>query len=309
MDQLSHISPAAVSTDTGDQCHFVCACIKQGRVGKGAAKCERCVLARKLDQFYTHDDVAKEMYDWICGFFDAKELVFVEPSAGSGAFSRLFPRGSFAYDIDPRGPGIIKADFLSMPLPQTGRVAVIGNPPFGKNASMAVKFFNHAATKAEVIALIVPLTFQKISLQNRLSLDFHCIAEKAVPQNAFIMCGQTKHVPTVFQIWVKKSNPRVKTILPTTHPDFNYTCSEHATFAIQRVGADAGKVHHNFSLSKSSHYFMSANADGVEDVFRSINCRLVARRTGGNPSLSKAELVDLYVRYKASDDLNAGARR
>jgi hypothetical protein len=266
-------------------------------------------LARKLDQFYTHDDVAKEMYDWFCTHFDQNGLVFVEPSAGRGAFSRLFPGGSVAYDIDPQGPGIIKADFLSTPLPEAGGVAVVGNPPFGKNASLAVKFFNHAATKAEVIAMIVPLTFQKVSLQNRLNLNFHCVAEKAVPQNAFIICGHTRHITTVFQIWVRKNRLRVKNVLPMTHSDFNFTCSERATFAIQRVGANAGKIHYNFSLSKNSHYFMSANADEVESAFRSIDFSSVVRRTGGNPSLSKTELVDLYVRYKASDDWNAGVRR
>lgn len=248
------------------------------------------------------------MYDWFCTHFDPNKLVFVEPSAGRGAFSRLFPRGSVAYDIDPQGPGIIKADFLSTPLPKAGRVAVVGNPPFGKNASMAVKFFNHAATKAEVIAMIVPLTFQKVSVQNRLNLEFHCIAEKIVPQNAFVMCGNAKTIPTVFQIWEKRENRRVKNTLPTSHPDFNFTCAESATFAIRRVGAYAGKVHQNFSLEESSNYFMSANTAGVEFVFSSIDFGPVARRTAGNPSLSKTELVDLYVRYKASNDRNASAR-
>lgn len=300
MDQLPHVSPDAVSTDTADPRNFGCACSKQVRVQTDAGKCERCVLARKLDQFYTHDDVAKEMYDWFCTHFDPNELVFVEPSAGRGAFSRLFPRDSLAYDVDPQGPGIIKADFLSTPLPKAGRVAVVGNPPFGKNASMAVKFFNHAATKAEVIAFIVPLTFQKTSLQNRLNLNFHCIAEKVVPQNAFTLSGNSKHVPTVFQIWVKGSKPRVKVNLPKTHPDFDFTSAEKASFAIQRVGANAGKVHHKFTLSKSSHYFLRENAAGVEAAIRLIDFVAVARRTAGNPSLSKTEIVELYARCKVA---------
>jgi hypothetical protein len=310
MDQPSQVSPDAVSTDTADHRNFGCACSKQGRAKKDTLKCDRCVLARKLDQFYTHEAVAEELYDWFCTHFDPNELVFVEPSAGRGAFSRLFPPGSLAYDIDPQGPGIIKADFLSTPLPQVGKVAVVGNPPFGKNASLAVKFFNHAAiNKAEVIAMIVPLTFQKVSLQNRLNLEFHCIAEKIVPQNAFIMAGHTKKIPTVFQIWTRCDNPRAKNILPTTHPDFNFTRAESATFAIRRVGDAAGKVHWDFSSSDSSNYFMSANTEGVESVFSSIDFGPVARRTAGNPSLSKTELVDLYVRYKASNDAKAGARR
>jgi hypothetical protein len=309
MDQLSHVSPDAVSTDTADHRKSGCACSEQGRAKKDAAKCERCVLARKLDQFYTHDDVAKEMYDWFCTHFDPNELVLVEPSAGRGAFSRLFPADSLAYDIDPQGPGIIKADFLSTPLPQVGKVAVVGNPPFGKNGSMAVKFFNHAATKADVIAMIFPLTFQKVSLQNRLNLEFHCIAEQVVPQNAFVMSGHTKNVPTVFQIWVRSENQRAKNILPTSHSDFNFTCAESATFAIRRVGAYAGKVHHNFSMKESSNYFMSANTAGVEFVLKSIDFGPVARRTAGNPSLSKTELVDLYVRYKASSGRNSSAQR
>ena len=273
--------------------------------------------ARQLDQFFTRDEVAEELFDRFLRQFSehdvgtSKPTRFLEPSAGKGAFSRLLPPGSFALDIDPQGPGIVQGDFLDMTLPTEDRWAVIGNPPFGKNASMAIKFFNHAAGAAGVIALIVPRTFQKVSVQNRLDLSFHLIDEMPVPKDAFIFEGKRKHVPAVFQIWVKKDVRRPMIVLPITlpkvHADFEFLRAEEvhkANFAIQRVGAKAGQVHHNLEAKPSAHYFVRATP-GIADLEDAMNrLRLdfeaMARRTAGKPSLAKTEVVQLYTQFRTS---------
>ena len=51
----------------------------------------------------------------------------------------------------------------------------LGNPPFGKNCSLAIKFFNKAAEFADLIAFIIPRTFKRISIQNKLNLNFSFI--------------------------------------------------------------------------------------------------------------------------------------
>ena len=259
--------------------------------------------ARELDQFYTRERVAKELFEWFLEQYgthhscSTTRRTFLEPSAGTGAFLKLLPPGSLAYDIDPKAPDIIQADFLTIKLPLADNLIIIGNPPFGKNASMAVKFFNHAAVSADVIAFVVPRTFQKQSIQNRLHRGFHLLAERGVEKDAFIYEGQAKDVPTVFQIWVKQPCPRPKIKLPVVHPDFDFTTAGQADFAVQRVGANAGKVHRNFDLSASSHYFLRANVSGVEAAMRQIDFRTLARRTVGNPSLTKTELVQLYENH------------
>lgn len=261
--------------------------------------------SRQLDQFFTRDQVAKELFDRFSHQFSEHDLGtskptrFLEPSAGKGAFSRLLPPGSLALDIDPQGPGIAQGDFLTMTLPAEDCWIVIGNPPFGKNASMAIKFFNHAAVAASVIAFIVPRTFQKVSVQNRLDLNFHLIDETPVPNDAFIFQGKRKHVPAVFQIWKKGDAKRQKVVLPIRHSDFELLHArdvQKAGFAVQRVGANAGMVHRNFNLSSSSHYFIRAACEDVEAIMRDLDLASIARRTAGNPSLSKGELVETYTK-------------
>ena len=260
--------------------------------------------ARRLDQFYTRGDVVKALLDWyrvkriehdLCRF---QRTRIIEPSAGTGAFLRMLPLGSVGYDLDPKASKIVQGDFLVMPLPADEALLVIGNPPFGKNASMAIRFFNHAAAAASVIAFIVPLTFQKVSVQNRLDFSFYLLDEMPVPKDAFIFEGERKHVPAVFQIWVRQSSPRQKLTLPTSHPDFEFLPAgqaNKANFAIQRVGANAGMVHRNFNLSSSSHYFIKATS-AVEAIMRELDLASIARRTSGNPSLSKGELVESYAK-------------
>tara|TARA_B100000029_G_scaffold281474_1_gene275529 strand:+ start:591 stop:1532 length:942 start_codon:yes stop_codon:yes gene_type:complete len=265
--------------------------------------------ARLLDQFYTCNEVAKELFDWFSGQFAEHDLgssnapVFMEPSAGEGAFLRLLPPGSLAFDIDPQGPGIVEADFLRLPLRRSGHLVVIGNPPFGKNASLAIRFFNHAARAASVIAFIVPLTFQKVSVQNRLDLRLHMLAETPVPKDSFMFEGKRKHVPATFQIWVRKPVIRQKIVLPKTHAEFQFlepADTHEADFAMQRVGAAAGRVHHDLKAKPSAHYFLKA-APGIEDleaVMRALDFQSLAKRTSGKPSLAKTEVVQLYTQKR-----------
>lgn len=174
---------------------------------------------------------------------------------------------------------------------------MIGNPPFGKNSSIAVKFFNHAARQAEVIAFILPASFQKVSIQNRLDFSFDLLHEEPVPSNAFVFEGEKKDVPTVFQIWGRPTQRRKKRAAPTSHPDLEFVSTPlAANFLIQRVGAKAGQVHHEFSASKNTHHLLRSTYNDVEGLMISLQSEFVkvAKRTAGNPSLAKHEIIDLY---------------
>jgi len=248
----------------------------------------------RLDQYYTRPGVAKHFYRIFRAHFDPALYLMIEPSAGTGSFYRLLPLGSLAYDVDPKYPGIIKADFLTVHIKSSRPRAIIGNPPFGKNASMAVKFFNHAARQADVIALIVPRSFRKASIENRLNRYFHLVREEVVPDDAFLFRGNPYNVPAVFQIWERRPRPRQPRPVETRHPDFEFTTPEQADFVIQRVGARAGRVHRDFTRSPNSHYFIKAVAPGVEAIMRKLGFASVVGNVAGNPSLSRSEIVALY---------------
>ncbi len=249
----------------------------------------------ELDQYYTAPHVARELYELFCKHFNPHRFRMVEPSAGTGAFFSLLPSGSLGYELDPKCPGVQRADFLAVDLPRGRPIAIIGNPPFGKNASMAVAFFNHAARSGDVIALILPASFRKASIENRLDRAFHRMCEVPVPKNAFLFRSEPFHVAAVFQIWERRPYPRDLQRVETSHPDFDFTEPSRADFAIQRVGAKAGRVHHDLKMSPSSHYFIKGD---VETIMKKLDFASVAANVAGNPSLAKSELVRLYREYK-----------
>lgn len=260
--------------------------------------------ARQLDQFFTRVDVARKCSQLVASHISqmqgaTNEWLWVEPSAGEGAFLDCFPFPKIGLDICSARSDIIKADFLSWNLGQTARkIAVVGNPPFGKNASLARRFFDHAAQFADIIAFIVPRTFEKAQFINRLDRRMHLAHSEALDDCSFEFEGAPYSVPTVFQIWEKRGEARAITEAIRTHRDFAFVGQPAAHFAFQRVGARAGLASvEGLRKSPQSHYFIKAN--GCEKALlgrlRSINWEPIKQRTAGNPSIGKAELVSAYA--------------
>lgn len=260
----------------------------------------RCIEDRALDQFYTRTDVAQTCVSALRQLLADRfaGAVWIEPSAGQGAFVDVMPFPRIALDIAPRRGDISRADFLQWsPGQLSGKAVVVGNPPFGKNASLAARFFNHAARFASVIAFIVPRTFQKPSLVDRLDPSMHLQLEIELPDCAFEFLGEPYHVPTVFQVWERKAYLRERIGRRLTHPHFAFVLADGADFAFQRVGARAGLVsREGLSKSPQSHYFLKANIDpdGLFDRLRKIDWNEIKWRTAGNPSIGKGELIERY---------------
>ena len=226
--------------------------------------------------------------------YNTSSFLMVEPSAGTGAFARLLPPGSLAYDLEPKHPLVQKADFFKVAIPRGQPVMVIGNPPFGRASRVAVAFFNHAAKFASVIAMILPRTVRKAGIENKLDRAFHLVMEEIVPRNAFEFEGREHDVPTVFQIWERRAEPRALRPVERTHPDFSFVTRAGADFAIRRIGVNAGTIHRDLTVSASSHYFIKGD---VEAAMRQLNLAGVAADTAAIPSLAKSEIVALYRQH------------
>lgn len=256
--------------------------------------------ARTLDQFYTRTDIARDCVRLLTDFVGgrAQDHVWVEPSAGAGAFVDFLPQPRIALDIEPGRGDISEADFLSWnPGNLTRDAIVVGNPPFGKNASLARKFFNRAAEFAEIIAFIVPRTFQKESLVKTLDRRMHLRLEQELKPQSFVYEGLPYDVPTVFQIWQRSANLREVPKRKLTHPDFEFVAPDIAHFAFQRVGARAGLVsHEGLHKSPQSHYFLRSSIEPelLFDRLDSIDWTPIKTRTAGNPSIAKRELIASY---------------
>lgn len=212
------------------------------------------------------------------------------------------PVGSRAVDLDPKTTGVETRDFFDFRTIHLHRDTIaIGNPPFGKNSSLAIAFFNHAARMYNVIAFVVPRTFKKASVQNRLDERYHLIDEMELPHESFFFQGEPYNVPCVFQIWKRhRRDIRAKIDLPLTHSDFTIV-KEHQlspdddqALAIQRVGANAGTIKERWwECADASHFFMSVS-DAVLGRLAKIDFDGVRHNTAGNPSISKRELISLY---------------
>jgi hypothetical protein len=261
-------------------------------------------LARNLDKFYTKAEIARQCVDdferWTDIDLTTTKTDILEPSAGAGAFLDFLPSRTLAYDLLPEDPRISGQDFLKLERRQPA--IVIGNPPFGKNCRLAIPFFNHAATFADQIGFIVPRTFEKVSIQNRLNPQYHLLNQRVLVRESFTFEGKSHSVPCVFQVWERRDDLRPKVTLPLVHADFDFVTREEADFALQRVGEYAGAVKTCFSgVSKASHNFLRANGS-VEELlafFRAIDFSEVKARTVGQPSISKTEIVALYSELKA----------
>lgn len=254
--------------------------------------------ARRLDQYYTDPALAAYCMAIVrAKFGDLSQMILVEPSAGDGSFLKVMPAGTIAVDIDPRAPGITKADFLACTFDNDRKIGFVGNPPYGRCSNKALAFINYAAKWATFIAFVLPRTFKKEGTQAKINQYFHLIHEEVVPDHAFLFCGQPYDVPAVFQIWVRRRYKREQPSNETAHPDFVFTTPERADFAMQRVGANAGRIHYNFGLSGSSHFFILGK---VQHIMRQLDLASVAANTAGNPSISKSEIVRLYREHVAT---------
>lgn len=265
-------------------------------------------IVRDHDQFYTRGDTASYCVEKLLALPQAQmpNVWFLEPSAGAGAFLQLLPVGRrYGLDIEPRHPEISRQDFLEYDFaaePEQGPVIVAGNPPFGRNSSLAIKFVNKAASFADVVAFILPKTFQKDSTVRRLDPHLHLREAHELPPFSFVFEGKPWDVPCVFQIWERKAERRIDPERQCTHPDFSFVKRSCADFAVRRVGRSAGIVLREFTnYSKVSHHFVkAADPERVISVLASIDWTEVRQQTAGVPCVGKEELVRRYVEKLAT---------
>jgi hypothetical protein len=253
--------------------------------------------AEKLDQYYTAPAVALHCISAMQKFLPKTKIRWLEPSAGTGSFFNQLPSHDekLGIDLEPKTANVITSDFLQVSLLHKDYVC-IGNPPFGKNSHLAIKFFNHAAKFSTLIGFIVPRTFSKSSVKNRLNLYFNLVYEEVLPLSSFIFEDKVYEVPCVFQIWKKTSVPRVKHTPPLTHQDLVFCTPTKSTIGFQRVGVQAGTIKSSKDLSTASHYFIKCSSDTV-DILKKIDWSIYKHNTAGNPSISKRELISAYTKY------------
>ncbi|MGM9997263.1 SAM-dependent methyltransferase [Campylobacter lanienae] len=277
-------------------------------------------MSKELDQFYTKQEVALKLCGIVKRKLNLNEYTFLEPSAGFGSFvnalRKIFQETKIeAIDLDPKSCDIKQQDFFSY-TPKEQKIITIGNPPFGKRANLAVKFFNHASEFSDYIAFIVPLQFEKWSVQKNLNKDFKLIFSQILEPNSFIFNGKDCSIRCCFQIWTRCASDvdlRLKKAPPTTHKSFemwqyNNTIGARKYFDKQRYKWDFAVVRQGFydynhiilqenELNPKIQYiFFKAYDDKTIVNLKSLDFESLSRKNTTIPGFGKADVVAEYKR-------------
>jgi hypothetical protein len=252
-----------------------------------------------IDKFYTSEDISKKCIKKFIKYVNPnKSDLVIEPSAGNGSFSNILTvkfKNTIFYDIEPENENIIKADFLQTSF-NKNNCHIIGNPPFGRQSSLAKKFIKHCIG-VNSISFILPKSFKKDSYQSIFPLNYHLIYEFDIPDNSFVLDKKIYNVPCVFQIWIMKENYRQITEVKINNLIQFVKKDDNPHYAIRRVGVYSGKlIKDNISeLSKESHYFIKLLPNISTTEFEEKYNKIVFIEkdfTVGPRSISKKELIN-----------------
>lgn len=250
------------------------------------------------DKFYTSEKAVQ----LVMSTLDLSKFNFViEPSAGNGSFSRMIDHeGLISLDIAPEADGIRQQDWLLFePTGLSGRILVVGNPPFGNQGSLAMKFVTKSAEiGADTIAFILPKSFKKDSIKNKIPLDFHLESEVDLPDDSFTLEGSPYKVPCVFQVWTRRDTQRAPKILKKNTELFEFVKkNEDPDIAFRRVGFYAGRHYTDVAdKSEQSHYFIKSRIElgRLREIIHSIKWE--HNNTAGPRSIGKGELIEQVER-------------
>ncbi|GAA1970946.1 hypothetical protein GCM10009798_34650 [Nocardioides panacihumi] len=243
------------------------------------------------------------------------DRAWLEPAAGSGAFtSAMVRRGlptPLAFDIEPKAPGIHRADFLTTDLSDLHNAVCVTNPPFGRNHKLSIPFFNHAAAACDVIAFVVPRSWRKWSVQNRLDRRMHLAHDMDLDITYVDEGGESltdsRALRTVFQVWVRRDEIRPEIVVE----DRGYltkTSPEEANVALTVRGYGCGTVSMAFERQKNSTRMYFRASDDVIQALHQIDFSPSYNNVAFVESLSYPEINHCLNEYfDGRDGLAEGA--
>jgi hypothetical protein len=260
------------------------------------------------DKYYTKNEVVINCKDAIIKYVNIKKNdIIIEPSAGNGSFIDMIKgmtNNYYFYDIMPENDKITKQDFLKFDYTNikalNKKIHIIGNPPFGRQSSLAIQFIKKCCEFADSISFILPKSFKKESNKAKFDLHYHLKYEIDLPENSFTVNDKDCDVPCIFQIWIKKNITRIKPdkIEPNNFIFVNKEDNHDISF--RRVGVYAGNIDKNTKdKSFQSHYFIKFTNDKTidENINLLKKIKFDFNNTVGPKSISKQELIKEFNKY------------
>lgn len=288
---------------------------------------------KKLDKFYTNVDIAEEVLALAMDFLARYDYSFgdfkiLEPSAGNGAFidalnSKGLKNDFLAYDIEPENDSIIKMDFLQTPVIKDNFL-VVGNPPFGYKAHLAISFINRSADWGDIVVFILPIQFRRYNVQKRIRQDLKLVlSSDNLPKNSFNFEQKKFNVNSMIQIWVKSDNCnfkdaedlRLKSAPSRSHEDFDLFIHNNTKatlkyfdksqynwdFAVHRQGFYdyTLKITDPNLLEKHKQYLFIKYKDEIsKTIINLMDFEILSQTNTSIPGFSNTDFVREYVKLK-----------
>ena len=219
----------------------------------------------------------------------------VDVSADGCAFADFLPAPAISIDTGEGAP-----DFQDwMPPSDSGPVVVVGTPTFGADGTAPLQVLNHAATFADYVALLLPASFARNALKDRVDPFLDLVYEQTFPEQLAIIDGALEPVRVVFQIWEKRSRARLERADITSHAEFEFVADpKDANFLVRGRGPDIGQVVQVSATTitgvTGADFYIRTVGPGVPALrrrFERLDYADIRRKSFGAPWIGQAELV------------------
>ena len=250
------------------------------------------------EQFYTPKDLAERLVKVVAKKVpDFTQRTILEPAGGTGAFVEAAERAGaahvFSVDIEPKHQRVTKANFLEHVLEHHDAVT-ISNPPFGRNNSLSIPFFNKAAEYSEYICFIVPRSWRKWSVINRLDRNFELIHDEDLQIDYVDEAGTRivvqNRLNTCFQIWRRTESLR-PLVRITDNGLITKTTPDKADVALTVFGFACGRVATEFERKpNSTKMFLKLNHPKALEALQKADFERFYKNTAYTEALSLQEI-------------------
>ena len=250
------------------------------------------------EQYYTPRELAEELVLKVKALIpDFSSRTVLEPAGGTGAFvdaAKLAgAKKVLSVDIEPKHQAVGKGDYLETELKLKNAVT-ISNPPFGRNNSLSIPFFNRAAEHSEYIAFIVPRSWRKWSVINRLNRNFHLVLDEDLQidyvDDTHTLITQKNLLKTCFQVWQRKDEMR-ELVKIEDRGFVTKVKPEDADIALTVFGYSCGKVNEEFERkANTTRMFLKLNHPKALKALKTMDYQRFSKNTAYTDALSFQEI-------------------
>jgi hypothetical protein len=269
------------------------------------------------EQYYTPLPLAHTLVEYVeqvLGPLKGKKVL--EPAGGTGAFIEAAlvkgPLEIISFDIEPLHNQVQPGNFLDQELSE-GSFTTISNPPFGRNNSLSIPFFNHAAGVSDAICFVVPRSWRKWSFTTRLDLNFELVFDKDLDIDYVDSTGDLisdkSRLATCFQIWRRTLTPRV----PVKIKDMGViekVSPELAGISLTVFGYGCGQLKQDFDrVPNTTQLFLKLNHPKALAALQSVDFSKFYKSTAYTEALSIQEINFLLNEYIFGDPMIEGSSK